>query len=93
MATSGPGATNLVTGIANAYLDSVPMVALTGQVTRPLIGKDAFQEIDIAGITLPITKHSYVVMDTASLARTFKEAFYIARTAVPARCSSISLKT
>jgi acetolactate synthase I/II/III large subunit len=83
MATSGPGATNLVTGIANAYLDSVPMVALTGQVTRALIGKDAFQEIDIAGITLPITKHSYVVMDTASLAKTFKEAFYIARSGRP----------
>ncbi len=83
MATSGPGATNLVTGIANAYLDSVPMVALTGQVSRPLIGKDAFQEIDIAGITLPITKHSYVVMEAASLARTIKEAFYIARTGRP----------
>ena len=83
MATSGPGATNLVTGIANAYLDSVPMVALTGQVARPFIGKDAFQEIDIAGITLPITKHSYVVMETASLARIFKEAFYIARSGRP----------
>jgi acetolactate synthase-1/2/3 large subunit len=83
MATSGPGATNLVTGIANAYLDSVPMIALTGQVARPFIGKDAFQEIDISGITLPITKHSYVAMDTASLAKTFKEAFYIARTGRP----------
>ena len=83
MATSGPGATNLVTGIANAYLDSVPIVALTGQVTRPFIGKDAFQEIDISGITLPITKHSYVAMDTAQLARMFKEAFYIARTGRP----------
>jgi acetolactate synthase I/II/III large subunit len=83
MATSGPGATNLVTGIANAYLDSVPMVALTGQVVRAQIGKDAFQEIDIAGITLPITKHSYVVMETSSLARIFKEAFYIARTGRP----------
>jgi acetolactate synthase-1/2/3 large subunit len=83
MATSGPGATNLVTGIANAYLDSVPMVALTGQVVRAQIGKDAFQEIDITGITLPITKHSYVVLDTAHLARTIKEAFYIARTGRP----------
>jgi acetolactate synthase I/II/III large subunit len=83
MATSGPGATNLVTGIANAYLDSVPMVALTGQVVRAQIGKDAFQEIDISGITLPITKHSYVELDTAHLARTVKEAFYIARTGRP----------
>ena len=83
MATSGPGATNLVTGIANAYLDSVPMVALTGQVVRAQIGKDAFQEIDISGIILPITKHSYVAMDTSSLATIFKEAFYIARTGRP----------
>jgi acetolactate synthase-1/2/3 large subunit len=83
IATSGPGATNLVTGIANAYLDSVPMVALTGQVARPFIGKDAFQEIDISGITLPITKHSYVAMETGSLAKIFKEAFYIARTGRP----------
>jgi acetolactate synthase-1/2/3 large subunit len=83
MATSGPGATNLVTGIANAYLDSVPIVALTGQVARPFIGKDAFQEIDITGIALPITKHSYVAMDTGSLAHTFKEAFYLARTGRP----------
>ncbi|MHB8104738.1 MAG: thiamine pyrophosphate-binding protein, partial [Dehalococcoidales bacterium] len=81
--TSGPGATNLVTGIANAYLDSVSMVALTGQVVRAQIGKDAFQEIDISGITLPITKHSYVAMDTATLAKTVKEAFYIARTGRP----------
>jgi len=83
MATSGPGATNLVTGIANAYLDSVPMVALTGQVARPFIGKDAFQEIDITGITLPITKHSYVAMDAGSLAAIVKEAFYIASTGRP----------
>jgi acetolactate synthase-1/2/3 large subunit len=83
MATSGPGATNLVTGIANAYLDSVPIVALTGQVSRPFIGKDAFQEIDISGITLPITKHSYVVMDTASLPQIMKEAFHIASTGRP----------
>ena len=83
MATSGPGATNLVTGIANAYLDSVPMIALTGQVARPFIGKDSFQEIDIAGITLPITKHSYVAMDTGSLAGIIKEAFYLASTGRP----------
>jgi acetolactate synthase I/II/III large subunit len=83
MATSGPGATNLVTGIANAYMDSVPMVALTGQVARQFIGKDAFQEIDITGITLPITKHSYVAMETSALAGIVKEAFYIARTGRP----------
>ncbi|MDD4876047.1 MAG: biosynthetic-type acetolactate synthase large subunit [Dehalococcoidales bacterium] len=82
-ATSGPGATNLVTGIANAYLDSVPMVAITGQVSRPFIGKDAFQEIDITGITLPITKHNYLVLDPGSLANTIKEAFHIARTGRP----------
>jgi len=80
LATSGPGATNLVTGIANAQLDSSPMVAITGQVARPFIGKDAFQEIDITGITLPITKHNYVVLSAAELARVFKEAFYIAST-------------
>ena len=83
MATSGPGATNLVTGIANAYLDSSPIVAITGQVARPFIGKDAFQEIDITGITLPITKHNYLVLDAGSLARTVKEAFYLARTGRP----------
>jgi acetolactate synthase-1/2/3 large subunit len=83
MATSGPGATNLVTGIANAYLDSVPIVALTGQVARPFIGKDSFQEIDITGITLPITKHSYVAMDAASMAGIVKEAFYLARSGRP----------
>jgi acetolactate synthase-1/2/3 large subunit len=83
LATSGPGATNLVTGIADAYLDSVPLVAITGQVARPFIGKDAFQEIDITGITLPITKHNYLVTDTASLAKTVKEAFYLARTGRP----------
>ncbi|RLC93480.1 MAG: biosynthetic-type acetolactate synthase large subunit [Chloroflexi bacterium] len=79
-ATSGPGATNLVTGIANAYLDSVPVIAMTGQVARPFIGKDAFQEIDITGITLPITKHNYIVQRAADLARVFKESFYIAST-------------
>ena len=82
-ATSGPGATNLVTGIANAYLDSSPMVAITGQVARPFIGKDAFQEIDITGITLPITKHNYLVLEASSLARTVKEAFYLASSGRP----------
>jgi acetolactate synthase-1/2/3 large subunit len=83
MATSGPGATNLVTGIANAYMDSIPIVAITGQVNTPFIGRDAFQEIDITGITLPITKHSYLVTDVNHLARTIKEAFHIARTGRP----------
>jgi len=83
LATSGPGATNLVTGIANAYLDSVPVVAITGQVARPFIGKDAFQEIDITGITLPITKHNYIVLDAGSLAKVVKEAFYLARSGRP----------
>jgi len=83
MATSGPGATNLVTGIANAHLDSVPVVAITGQVPRPLIGTDGFQEADITGITLPITKNNYLVRDTGSLARIVKEAFYLARTGRP----------
>jgi len=83
LATSGPGATNLVTGIANAYLDSSPVVAITGQVARPFIGKDAFQEIDITGITLPITKHNYLVLDVNALAGTVKEAFYLARTGRP----------
>jgi acetolactate synthase-1/2/3 large subunit len=83
LATSGPGATNLVTGIANACLDSVPMVAITGQVARPFIGKDAFQEVDITGITLPITKHNYLVMEAASIPEIVKEAFHLARTGRP----------
>jgi acetolactate synthase-1/2/3 large subunit len=83
MATSGPGATNLVTGIADACLDSVPIVAITGQVVRSFIGKDAFQEVDITGITLPITKHNYLVLDAGLLAKTMKEAFYLARTGRP----------
>ncbi len=82
-ATSGPGATNLVTGIANAFLDSSPIVAITGQVARPFIGKDAFQEVDITGITVPITKDNYLILDTGSLARTMKEAFYLARSGRP----------
>ena len=82
-ATSGPGAANLVTGIANAHLDSSPIVAVTGQVARPFIGKDAFQEIDITGITVPITKHNYLVMEAKELATMVKEAFHIARTGRP----------
>jgi len=82
-ATSGPGATNLTTGIANAYMDSVPIVAITGQVASHLIGKDAFQEADTVGITLPITKHNFLVRDVRELARTIKEAFHIARTGRP----------
>ncbi len=83
LATSGPGATNLVTGIANAYLDSSPIVAITGQVARPFIGKDAFQEIDITGITLPITKHNYLILDAKEIAEAVKESFYIAQTGRP----------
>jgi acetolactate synthase-1/2/3 large subunit len=83
LATSGPGATNLVTGIATAHMDSSPVVAITGQVATPFIGKDAFQEVDITGITLPITKHNYLVTDVNELAMTIKEAFYIARTGRP----------
>ena len=76
-ATSGPGATNLVTGIANAHLDSVPLVAITGQVPNAFIGKDAFQEVDVTGITLPITKHNYLVTDARELPRVMKEAFHL----------------
>ena len=81
--TSGPGATNLVTGIATAHLDSIPMVIITGQVGRPVIGTDAFQEIDIFGITLPIVKHSYVVRKASDMSRIVAEAFYIASTGRP----------
>ena len=83
LATSGPGATNLVTGIANAYMDSIPMVAITGQVKSFLIGNDAFQEADVTGITRPITKHNFLVKDVKDLARTIAEAFYIASTGRP----------
>jgi len=83
MATSGPGATNLITGIANAYMDSIPMVAITGQVATPLIGTDGFQEADTTGITAPITKHNYLVKDPEELAVTIKEAFHIASTGRP----------
>ena len=82
-ATSGPGATNLVTGIATAHMDSVPMVCITGQVANPYIGKDSFQEADIVGITTPITKHNYLVKDVSDIPRVVKEAFYIARTGRP----------
>jgi acetolactate synthase I/II/III large subunit len=83
MATSGPGGTNLITGIANAYMDSVPMVAITGQVATPLIGTDGFQEADITGITAPITKHNYLVKDIRDLPEIIKEAFHIASTGRP----------
>ncbi|MEL6248969.1 MAG: thiamine pyrophosphate-binding protein, partial [Cyanobacteria bacterium J06627_15] len=82
-ATSGPGATNLVTGLATAQMDSIPMVAVTGQVPLGAIGSDAFQETDIFGITLPVVKHSYVVRDPREMARIVAEAFYIARTGRP----------
>ena len=83
MATSGPGATNLVTGIATAYMDSVPMVAITANVNLPLLGKDTFQEVDIAGVTMPITKHGFIVKDVKILAKTIRRAFNIARSGRP----------
>jgi acetolactate synthase-1/2/3 large subunit len=83
LATSGPGATNLVTGIATAYMDSIPMVAITGQVGTHLIGNDAFQEADVTGITRPVTKHNFLVKDVKDLARTIAEAFYIATSGRP----------
>ena len=83
LATSGPGATNLVTGIATAYMDSVPMVAITANVNLPLLGKDSFQEVDIAGVVMPITKHSYIVKDVNDLADTIRKAFKIAREGRP----------
>ena len=83
MATSGPGATNLVTGIATAYMDSVPMVAITANVAVPALGKDSFQEVDIAGVTMPITKHGFIVKNIEELASTIRKAFEIARTGRP----------
>ena len=83
MATSGPGATNLVTGIATAYMDSIPVVAITANVGVPLLGKDSFQEIDIAGVVMPITKHSFIVKDIADLAKTIRRAFTIAQSGRP----------
>ena len=82
-ATSGPGSTNLVTGIATAYMDSVPMVAITCNVAKPALGKDSFQEIDIAGVTMPITKHNFMVKDVNVLADTIRRAFKIAQTGRP----------
>ena len=83
LATSGPGATNLVTGIATAYMDSVPMVAITANVNLPLLGKDTFQEVDIAGVTMPITKHGYIVKNIEDLAKTIRKAFHIAKSGRP----------
>src|SRR5262250_816909 len=83
MATSGPGATNLVTGIADAFMDSVPLVAITGQVPQAMIGRGAFQETDIFGMTLPVVKHSYLITDIADIPRIVKEAFFIAQSGRP----------
>src|SRR5438132_8418646 len=83
MATSGPGATNLVTGIADAYMDSVPLIAITGQVPQHMIGKGAFQETDIYGMTLPVVKHSYLITDINDIPRIVKEAFYLAQSGRP----------
>src|SRR5258706_6143667 len=83
MATSGPGATNLLTAIADAYMDSVPLIALTGQVPQAMIGKGAFQETDFFGVTLPVVKHSYLVTNVNDIPRIIKEAFYIAKTGRP----------
>ncbi|MEH6979076.1 thiamine pyrophosphate-binding protein, partial [Bacillus pseudomycoides] len=82
-ATSGPGATNLVTGLADAYMDSIPLVVITGQVATPLIGKDGFQEADVVGITMPVTKHNYQVRDVNQLSRILQEAYYIAKSGRP----------
>src|ERR1700743_2962507 len=83
MATSGPGATNLVTGIANAFMDSVPIVAITGQVSTSLMGTDAFQEVDIFGISMPVVKHSFLVRNVKDLAKIISEAFKVARSGRP----------
>src|ERR1700704_7071334 len=83
MATSGPGATNLVTAIADAYMDSCPLIAITGQVNQNMIGRGAFQETDIIGVTLPIVKHSYLITDINDIPRVVKEAFYIAQSGRP----------
>lgn len=83
MATSGPGATNLVTGIATAYMDSIPMVAITANVGKSLLGRDSFQEVDIAGITMPVTKHNYIIKDVEDLAPAIRRAFHIARSGRP----------
>ena len=83
LSTSGPGATNMVTGIATAYLDSIPLVAITGQVSTPMLGTDAFQEADMVGISLPITKHNFLVKTVEELPTVIKQAFHIARTGRP----------
>src|SRR5258707_15539420 len=83
MVTSGAGATNLITGIADAYMDSIPMVALTGQVPQAMIGKGGFQETDFFGMTLPVVKHSYLITDINEIPRVVKEAFHIAQTGRP----------
>jgi acetolactate synthase-1/2/3 large subunit len=83
IATSGPGATNLVTGLATAFLDSVPVVAITGNVSTDLIGRDSFQEVDIVGVTMPVTKHNYIVKDVSELQYIIREAFYIANSGRP----------
>ena len=83
IATSGPGATNLITGLATAYMDSTPVVAITGQVSTALLGKDGFQEADIRAISMPVTKHNYLITDIKDLPAALKEAFYIARTGRP----------
>ena len=94
IATSGPGATNLVTGLANAFMDSVPLVAITGQVPTSLLGTDAFQEVDIFGITLPVVKHSFLVRRVEELAQVVHEAFRVARSGGgPVQCSSTCRKT
>lgn len=98
MATSGPGATNLVTGLAGAMMDSIPLVAITGQVASPFVGTDAFQETDVTGVTLPITKHNYLVKDVAELPLALKEAFHIARSGRPGPvlvdvCKDVQFKT
>ena len=83
MATSGPGATNLVTGLANAMMDSSAIVAITGQVSSALVGSDAFQETDVTGVTLPVTKHNYLVTEVEDIAQTIAEAFFVARSGRP----------
>ena len=88
-----PRGTNLITGIATAYMDSIPMVAITGQVPSHLLGRDIFQEVDITGAVAPFSKHSYLVKDPNQIPRIVREAFHIASTGGPARCSSTSLLT
>ena len=93
IATSGPGATNMVTGIATAMMDSSPIVCITGQVGSKLVGSDAFQESDVTGVTLPITKHNYLVTRADDIAPTFREAFEIAASGRPVPCISTSRRT